>query len=201
MQNLPRMESLEGRRLLSVVWINRGATDGFKKYYGHSANAARALVDQAIAQWNAADPTADRQITITAVRLEKRNPNLLGWTEGDAVTLDNNGAGHHWYFDKNVANNSDFPQTINSTADVGNLHNKEDFYTTILHELGHVVGFHDHDSPSHSRGAATTLAKFSTSTITDDNHTSVPNDLMSALQPVNTRRYISAHDLLELGLS
>src|SRR5262245_18525229 len=44
-------EPLQDRRLLSIVWTNRGSDD-FSAAVGANAQAARNVVDQAIADWN-----------------------------------------------------------------------------------------------------------------------------------------------------
>lgn len=49
------VEPLEVRDVPAIVWANRGSDD-FGTFFGSSANAARAVVDQAIADWNAAVP-------------------------------------------------------------------------------------------------------------------------------------------------
>src|SRR5262245_14820262 len=50
------LEELEDRTLLSnIVWFNRGSagsdSDNFNAYYGANADRARAIVDQAIHDW------------------------------------------------------------------------------------------------------------------------------------------------------
>ena len=51
------LEALEDRRMLSIVWTNRGNagsdTDMFGAIYGAQAQAARQNIDRAIANWNA----------------------------------------------------------------------------------------------------------------------------------------------------
>jgi hypothetical protein len=188
------IEPLEARALFSVVWVNRG-NDNFGKYYGKNANLARTLVDKAVAEWNALLPNANAQIHTSAGKLDKMGKATLGWTSGPNTTLDNNGGNNKWYFDANVADNSDFTNVLTSTAAAGNLKGREDFFTTIQHELGHALGFKDNDNPSGTNGSVTTFSK----TPIDPNHSAVPNDLMDAIQPQNTRRYITAHDLTEMG--
>src|SRR5262249_59454303 len=56
------------------------------------------------------------------------------------VSVDDDGGGHGWYFDPNPADSTEFTQPVTPSMARGNLGGREDFYTTILREIGKAVG-------------------------------------------------------------
>lgn len=152
-------ESLEVRRLLSTInWTNRVVSDNFG-IYGANANLARSIVDRAIDDWervivdfNYAGGGNTYNVEISAAPISGRGV-TSGITRDNAVdkkptsadiTMDDNGGGGGWYFDpvigtSAVPDDGEFNTNLSPfEGDAGNVGN--DFYRTILHELGHAMG-------------------------------------------------------------
>ncbi len=159
------VELLEDRRVLSTInWVNRGTTDNFG-VYGGNANLARDIVDRAIVDWqrvidnfNYAEGGNTFSVTVTAAdqggggRGVTNNILRNNATQKKPVAaniqMDDNGGGSGWYFDPvpwaNAVSPDDGEFTMlltPFTADNGNVGN--DFYRTIVHELGHAMGLGD----------------------------------------------------------
>ena len=190
------MEPLEDRRLLAVVWANRG-DDDFGTHFGANATAAREIVDHAIDDWNAIitdfnyqnvgtpgnAPTDDLQVEIRAADLAGLGAGVLGATderEFDAegkpytarIRIDDNAAGTNWFYDTSPENDSEYSTVVNAfaaSATGGGAGTMLDFSTNITHELGHAVGI---------VGV----------------HIGNSNDLMNANQPAGQRRLVSDVD-------
>jgi hypothetical protein len=150
------VELLEAREVPAILWVNRG-NDGFDAVYGANAAAARAVVDQAIDDWEAAIPSFNYdspllnntlQVAISAMPLGagERGAASIDFYEGTSrkptnatIWLDDDGAGAGWYIDPTPASSSEFTDTI--TRYEGAMPGTAaDLYRTALHELGHAVG-------------------------------------------------------------
>ena len=152
-------ESLESRKLLAVVWGNRGSatnnSDNFNSDFAGNSTIARTIVDKAISDWN----TVLKSTTDLTVQISAGNIPALGttsnWVASTAtltlgrplsatITLDNDGSGFNWYFDSNINSDSEFDQLETGfsgfTTQVP-ANSRPEFYTTILHELGHALGY------------------------------------------------------------
>src|SRR5688572_31388251 len=108
-------ESLETRRLMSIVWTDRGTADGFDAAFGANATTARAVVDRALVDWQAVvnDFAPGASTFNVSIQAGDLGPGALGATyvTGRAtvngaerptsalIDLDNNGGGSGWYFD------------------------------------------------------------------------------------------------------
>ncbi len=157
------VESLETRSLLAIIlWTDRGDnggadTDNFVANYG-AANApiARAIVDRAIDDWEAVIVNFNYAGGGNTYSLEIDAGNLGGGGRGVAnninynaagkpinadIRMDDNGGGAGWYFDTGIFDDAEFPTLLNAFAANGpNALNGNDFYRTIVHEIGHAVG-------------------------------------------------------------
>ena len=152
-------EQLEGRTLLStIVWTNRVVSDNFA-IYGANAGTARAIVDRAIDDWervivnfNYAGGGNTYNVDISAGAISGRGV-TQNITRNDAIqkkptsadiTMDDNGGGGGWYFDpvigtSTVPDDGEFNTNLSPfEGDAGGVGN--DFYRTIVHELGHAMG-------------------------------------------------------------
>jgi len=158
----PLIEQLEQRVLLStIIWTNRGVnggpdTDNFAATYGANAEVARAIVDRAIDDWetvienfNYAGGGNTFTLNISATDL---GGGSRGATSGIGVDpdgkptsaniqLDDDGGGAGWYFDASTADDAEFTTLLSQfTANGSNALGGNDFYRTIVHEIGHAVG-------------------------------------------------------------
>lgn len=155
-------EGLEHRVLLSdIEWTNRGSagddSDDFAAEYGLSATLARTIVDRAIADWERVianfnrDGHNDFSLHIEAKPLSGTYLGLTSAIHQTAeglpysanIDMDDNGAGGGWYFDPSIGTS-----TIPDDSEFDTLGNRFaasgasdcDFYTVILHEIGHAMG-------------------------------------------------------------
>jgi hypothetical protein len=158
-----RVEGLEDRRLLAIVWANRGDavtdSDGFNVTYGAMAGVARLNIERAIADWNAVitdfnydgdgNPTTDNGFTLTVMatdlggNLRGRANNIVA--DGNqlpisaTLTMDDAGGSGGWFIDPTPYLDEEFTAIVTPfTADSTQAGN--DFYRTALHEIGHAVG-------------------------------------------------------------
>jgi hypothetical protein len=165
-----RMECLEERALMAIVWTNRGTTDAFNTWYGANAATARSIVDHAIADWNRVITNFNYQNVGTPGNAPLANTNEIeifaeplgtgdrGVTDSfvldtqgkpfeSRIRLDDNGAGTGWYFDTAIHSDSEFDSVngaFSATATSGGALNLYDFYRTVAHEIGHAVGIFGH---------------------------------------------------------
>ncbi|MEM7456262.1 MAG: S8 family serine peptidase [Planctomycetota bacterium] len=86
------------------------------------------LRDEAVEFWRHrgfdTSPLASVEFAVSDLR-----NNVLGVQYGNAIVIDSNAAGHGWYVDSDIS-------TLESFEGM-------DLYTTMLHELGHVLGQND----------------------------------------------------------
>ncbi|TWT30984.1 hypothetical protein KOR34_43570 [Posidoniimonas corsicana] len=164
-----RVEDLEDRRMLAIVWANPDpAANGFDSEYGAQADLATAIVQRAIGDWeraitsfnydvdNDANPSNDLNDTFTltlgAGDIAGRGVTSSVTYGADlrpyaaTVTLDDNADGDGWYFDATPLDDAEFaaatgPYEASFTdASTAGQTAVYDFYRTALHEIGHAVG-------------------------------------------------------------
>ncbi|WP_374353198.1 hypothetical protein [Chitinimonas sp.] len=79
-----------------------------------------------------------------------------GVTEGNQITLSEDGAGWGWHVDPNPLDSSEFLPTASATefkaADGSPAAGKLDLLIVLIHELGHVLGMPDTASADDSMG-------------------------------------------------
>ena len=115
------------------------------------------VVSAAIADWAAAGATAAQIAAMQATTFSITD--LAGNTIGDEsqpshITIDVDAAGHGWYVDPTPSDNFEFTHAANAggtdlytdptSAAAGHL----DLLTTVMHELGHVIGLADKTASS-----------------------------------------------------
>jgi hypothetical protein len=155
-RSLTPVEPLERRFLLSTInWTNRGTTDNFA-IYGGNANLARTIVDRAIDDWErvivnfnyaGGGNTYNLQVFAGAIGgrgVTQNVTNNQGKPNSARITMDDNGGGGGWYFDpvlgtSAIPDDSEYTGWINPFA-ADALVGANDFYRTIVHELGHAMG-------------------------------------------------------------
>ena len=114
------------------------------------------VVAAAIGQWAAAGATAEQLAALHATTFSVSNlsDNTIGEQTPGHITIDADAAGHGWFVDPTPNDNSEFTHAQNaagtdlltdpSNAAAGHL----DLLTTVTHELGHVLGLDDVNSPT-----------------------------------------------------
>jgi hypothetical protein len=115
------------------------------------------VVAAAIGQWALAGASASQLAALHAVTFSVADlaGNIIGdQGPGAHITIDTDAAGHGWFVDPTPNDNSEFTHAQNaagtdlltdpSNAAAGHL----DLLTTVSHELGHVLGLDDLQSPA-----------------------------------------------------
>ena len=86
----------------------------------------------------------------TAVGLADLEGSTIGAADSDSVLIDFDAAGHGWYIDPTPMDDVEFdfhPRGTLGWATSGEATQRIDLLTTVMHELGHILGLADHDDP------------------------------------------------------
>ncbi|MBI2826009.1 MAG: hypothetical protein HYX69_15095 [Planctomycetia bacterium] len=159
--------------LSTINWVNRGdVSDGLTALFGANANQARLIVDRAILDWsevianfNYAGGGNTYNLTVNTADLDAIAQG--GATSADAqkkptagtVTLDSVGTTH--WVDPSVGDDAEFTTITNAfTGYAGPSLAGTDLYATMVHEIGHCLGF--------DQRTAYALSNFLTDTGVDD---------------------------------
>jgi hypothetical protein len=115
------------------------------------------VVAAAIADWAAAGASASQLAALhaTTFSIADLSGNIIGQETSPAhIAIDTNAAGNGWFVDSTPTSNSEFTHAQNaagtelltdpSNAAAGHM----DLLTTVVHELGHVLGLPDSTSPA-----------------------------------------------------
>lgn len=144
-------EALETRVLPATInWVNQAQSQ--------LTPQAEAVVEHAIADWEAAiidmnDADGDNTFNVTINFTDLGIPGRLGQasqyvTDADGVPqsalieIDDNAGGTAWYIDPAPSDDGEFGVMWGPFA-AWNGGSSRDLYTTVAHELGHVLGFDD----------------------------------------------------------
>ncbi|MHA3773190.1 Calx-beta domain-containing protein [Verrucomicrobiota bacterium sgz303538] len=105
------------------------------------------LVSAAIARWQAAGISGEQLALLQHVSFTVKDmPGYyLGEANGTQITLDVDGAGNGWFVDSTPLDDSEFAGTgtrLGATAN-GGAAGRVDALTTVMHEMGHVLGLDD----------------------------------------------------------
>jgi len=109
-------------------------------------DAAAPLVAAARNEWLGESLTASQETLLSRidVRIADLPGQMLGQAVGTTITLDIDAAGWGWFVDLTPEDDLEFEFDAHPSAVDAQLH--MDLLTTVLHEMGHVVGFgHDDD--------------------------------------------------------
>ncbi|MCA9052783.1 MAG: tandem-95 repeat protein, partial [Planctomycetaceae bacterium] len=102
-----------------------------------------AIVAAAIARWTATGLTAAQQLALqqATVLVDTLSPMLLGIGIGSVIRIDDNAGGVGWFIDDTPADNAEFDAV--SASRLVNGPQGVDLLTTVMHELGHILGLED----------------------------------------------------------
>ncbi len=164
------IEPLEGRRLLAIVWANEFGVNDFdiygndEVYARDMVNRAMDDWDRVITDFNYDGDTNPNTtnslndtytLTINAAtlaspttRAQTAIPNFdpNGLPTDTTITMDNDAAGNGWFFDSTPLDDAEFTGIANSfqasfvDSTAEGQSNRDDFYRTITHEIGHALG-------------------------------------------------------------
>ena|GEM_PF-1924706 len=236
----------EDRTLLSTLnWANRNASN-FAIYGSNEANA-RAIVDRVLNDWgtvidqfkfDGGGNTFNINISASDLGVDPDLQTTLGYTHNIAhqastgkpisasIELDDDAASQGWFFDTTPSDDAEFTELVNVYAARGSV-SGYDFYSTILHEVGHAIGIASRndlaidqylspefstdttqytlnppvrqDAPLDTPFSATMFDSEDNGLHTDS--TAYPQDLMNAFDHPSQRKLISDLDAKILGHS
>ncbi len=225
-------EQLENRSMMfaPIIWVNQHQ---FGEPFG-PVNSALAIniIGEAISEWSRAIDSfnyrnigsADWSKGFYELFVNVQNLNMNGNSstlanatphavDGDGkpfgghINIDVNAAGAGWFFDPTPGDDYEFKNPI-SLFTAGGGPDKQDLYSTVLHELGHALGLSSSfpDKLAIRNHISNNFLNFSDGTraaLTEDHaHTLAsvhPNDLMNPDHAPNTRYHISDLDARILG--
>lgn len=112
-------------------------------------SALQPAVTAAIARWAAAGLSASAIATLNSasVHIGDLPGSYLGLAEGHTITIDRDAAGYGWFIDPTPSDDAEFTSIDGSsslTAMEGTAAaNRVDLLTTVMHEMGHLLGYGD----------------------------------------------------------
>jgi hypothetical protein len=122
------------------------------------------IVAEAIARWETG-LGLEAETTLTGVKIEvvDLTGEMLGEACGNTIRIDRDAAGYGWFVDATPHDDLEFLADASGTLTARNgsaAKDRADLLTTVMHEMGHMLGFSD----------------------------GVSDDLMDSLLPLGTRR-------------
>jgi len=174
-------QPLEQRNLFSTInWVNEGTTDNFG-VYGANTVTARTIVHRAIDFWQRVIVNFNHtggagnslDLTVTATGGGIASGGATAYDTGGRPTAGGiavgTGATTH-YFDPN-SDDGECTAFVTPFAAFAPSVSAYDFYTTMLHEIGHVVGM--------ATGGSYRINMFTTDTGIDDPNSTNPGNLLA----------------------
>jgi hypothetical protein len=116
-----------------------------------TTEAVSPVVDYAIAQWATSDLPDSQlaELKNVVLRVADLEGALLGQATPGTIILDVNAAGHGWFIDPTPEWNDEFVGSGTLAAvDGGPAADRIDLLTVVMHELGHLLGYHHHEPES-----------------------------------------------------
>lgn len=113
-------------------------------------DALAPIVEQALVVWavSGVDQAGLQRLDNVQVRIADLPGARLGEAWGTTITLDVDAAGYGWFVDATPSASEEFDRQVSQglLADAsGPAAERMDLLTVVMHELGHVLGFEDHD--------------------------------------------------------
>lgn len=146
------------------------------------------IAEEARARWVSTGLTTEQQALLSSVnwQIADLEGATIGLTDGTSVLIDRTAAGYGWFVDPTLQDHAEFHFVRGLAAWIADAHSlafgRMDLLTTVLHELGHVLGFEDQSAQKHS-------ANVMTETLPPGVRRSLLADSMIAAPPVQSSRH------------
>jgi hypothetical protein len=127
-----------------------GGTSSSEPQPAMSLDEIQPLINQAIANWEAAGLDAERvqKLRDMEVRIADLTGPYLGMAYASTIYIDTDAAGYGWFVDQTPEESSEFGTDGRATD--GPAAGRMDLLTALTHELGHALGLDDLDSDDHA---------------------------------------------------
>ncbi|MCA9054287.1 MAG: hypothetical protein KDA75_10650, partial [Planctomycetaceae bacterium] len=108
------------------------------------------IVDAAIDRWAATGLSAEQlaRLEATHIQISTLGGFYLGFVQGGSITIDNDAAGNGWFVDATPLDDSEYT-AVSGTRLTGGPQ-QVDLLTTVMHEMGHILGLPDLDPILHA---------------------------------------------------
>ncbi|MEN6458322.1 MAG: hypothetical protein ABFC63_05280 [Thermoguttaceae bacterium] len=110
-------------------------------------NQIAAILAEAIRRWSSSADT--QSLSNIAVQVADLPGNLLAETIGNTIIIDRDAAGYGWFIDSTPQDDSEYTSSASGSllAQSDSAADRHaDLLTTVMHELGHVLGYRDVDT-------------------------------------------------------
>ena len=119
------------------------------------------IVEDATARWisSGLEPEAGKILSGVEWRIDDLYDAMLGLTANHTIWLDTTAAGHGWFIDPTPQGNAEFHFVRGLAEWIADAHSpafsRIDLLTTVMHEIGHVLGYDDQQAQRHSANLMT----------------------------------------------